>query len=208
MLSRPQSIVLVCANSPEMCTPDGLCTGALAIAYAKRGHRVRVLCSANSAYEPWRSHAGSISVHRIDTRKGAGEHGFAALAIGRVVELARIGQTGQTGQTGHCDVIECVDVPSCALGLGALRRSGVVQTPIVSVVVDRALHASATGQAARRVCDATVYTQKPSEDDAGCVIPFPIEPDAWNPPSSDGSMFVCCDANGDGVDHSFLTEAF
>ena len=179
------SIALVTPVYVEMGSPAGLCTAVLAQAFAERGHDVHVVCSASTAPRSQHVCNGSLTIHRLNTRRGSPEQAFAIQACRYILDLSR---------AGKCDAIECIDAPSCLLGAAALRQTGALDATLVSVAVDPELHSLSQKTTITCIADANVRV-----DHAGMLrnihhIPFPLMPDVWHPPRTGCPTFIACDA--------------
>ena len=176
-------VVLITPAFAEAGTPSGLCTLALARAYAARGHVVRVLCGRTAAPRAGCECDGTITIHRLATRRGSPGEAFAAEAARAVHSLVR---------AGRCDVVVCVDGMSSLAGLVAMRSLLGLDAPIVSVSVEP--DDAGTWNGARELSDATIQLSGDKSGGDGAESAFPIMPGIWTPPACDGPAFVACDA--------------
>ncbi len=171
------SVVLVTPLYQETATPAGLCTAALANAFAQSGYCVHVICSMTVAPRPRHELSGRITIHRLETRRASHPMAFAVQATRRIHELVK---------ANRCDAIECIDAPDCVVALAALRRSSGFNAPLIEVVVQHT-------HAACGLADASVTASGPKITPIN--IPFPVDSKALFVPNTFvGPVFIACDA--------------
>lgn len=169
------SVVIISPDDAGVGTPTGLCARAFAMAYAQRGHRVRVLCGYGQIPRPGCFVDGAVTVHRLAVRRGSPDAAFSVEAVRMVHDLIRL---------GRCDVIECVGGGATVAGLAARRSLTGCAVPIVSLEIEPDARCAQAG------ADAVI----PMHGGAQTPSMFPVMDGVWAPPACAGPVFALCDA--------------